>query len=203
MKVCPECGTQYEDHVPTCIADGVALVEARQPARVPPAPTPVPEAPPAAPPPALAPSPARWSLVAVAVLALGAGGVVALAVAGAVLYAELERRPSPQPPVVLPAAPQPVREPSEQPPVLVDVRSEPPGASVYENDQYVCDTPCSIPHPAHAPLPRSFVFKLPGYREKTVEMNDANQPIIVQMMRSRVVPASPTPGARPSIGRER
>jgi len=83
------------------------------------------------------------------------------------------------------------------------VVSEPMGAGVYENDQFVCQTPCTVQHPAHAPLPRTFVFKLPGYHDKTYEMTDASQPISVQLVHLHAAAMPPPAGPRPSIGRER
>jgi hypothetical protein len=208
MKVCPECGTQYEDHVPTCIADGATLVaKAVAPSQ---ANTEIrPRA--ATPPPA---APRRqgiggFPLVLLAVMLL-AGGATMSVVAVAVASSRLARPPAvaepvrPRP-VTLPPDPVPV-EPEEQPPVEVMLVSEPLGAEVFENDQFVCQTPCTIQHPPHAPLPRIFVFKAEGHRDDTFEMTEAKGPIAVALHRLRVAPAPSAPSStapRPTIGRDR
>jgi hypothetical protein len=198
MKVCPECGTQYEDHVPTCIADGVELVPAAgaEPTQI----LPARPAPPAPPPPA---GP-RLSVILLVALAAGVGTVALVTVVVAQLVLN---RPSPPPPSrpVPVAAPAPVA-PREAPPIDVVLVSEPLGAKVYENDQFVCETPCTVQHPPHAPLPRSFVFKAAGHRDEMFEMTEARGPITVQLSRVRSVPAPagpPNAVPRPTIGRDR
>jgi hypothetical protein len=212
MQVCPECGTQYEDHVPTCIADGVRLVSAAA----------VPEPKPARPAQASPPPRSRASAgipVVLALAAMGGGGLAAL-VGGVFLWSQLGAHgrtqpvpPPPPPSVVAPApaltAPVPPpapAEPIEQPAVQVALASSPDGAKVYENDQFVCEAPCTIEHPPHAPLPRTFVFRLSGYRDATFEMTDAKAPISIQMSRARGAPAPANPTStvpRPTIGRDR
>jgi hypothetical protein len=121
----------------------------------------------------------------------------------------LQPAPAPAPPALPRSLPTPVPEvvdPPESPPVEIVLASEPLGASVWENDQFVCDTPCTILHPPHAPLPRTFVFKAEGYRDDVYEMTEAKGPIAVALHRIR--PSAPStapsnPGPRPTIGRDR
>lgn len=200
MKVCPECGTQYEDHVPTCIADGVELAPAAQSA-----PTQIFARAPAPPPPA--PSGPRLSVLLIVGLA---SGLVALLLGAGVVASQIAiSRPSAPEPAARPTlvAPSPVAaEPREAPPVDVVFVSEPLGAKVFENDQFVCETPCTVRHPPHAPLPRGFVFKAAGYRDETYEMTEAKGPITVQLTRLRAAASPPGPSSaapRPTIGRDR
>jgi hypothetical protein len=155
-----------------------------------------------------------------ALAAMGGGGLAAL-IGGVFLWSQLgaHRTHAPAPPpvpvpvpaiIAPPVQPSPTHEaphePAEQPAVEVELVSTPEGAKVYENDQFVCETPCTIQHPPHAPLPRTFVFRNPGYRDMTHEMTDAKGPISIQMIRARgaPAPANPTSTApRPSIGRDR
>ena len=205
MKVCPECGTRYEDHVPTCIADGAVLVAQIAP---PVASTVPPEKPRAAAP---RPGGSRLPLVLLALVtfaAIAAVSVVGLAVASSQLGVG---RPPPveAPQVRLPPPriePEPVPEPPERPPVEVMLASEPVGAKVFENDQFVCITPCTIQHPPHAPLPRVFVFKADGHRDASFEMTEAKGPIAVDLPRVRSSPVQSAPSnaaPRPTIGRDR
>ncbi|MEQ1508099.1 MAG: PEGA domain-containing protein [Myxococcota bacterium] len=201
MKVCPECGTQYEDHVPTCIADGAALVAERVRAEPTPRPAPL-----------VVPPPRRGSsaglVLAVAVVLFVVSGLAAT-VALVVTFSDLVGSSSvPQPVPVASPRPEPTPEPTrEQPPVEVMLVSNPEGAKVYENDQFVCETPCTVLHPAHVQLPRQFVFRAEGHKDRTVEMTDVNQPITVELTRIRAAtstaPQSNPAVPRPSIGRER
>ncbi|MEQ1572144.1 MAG: hypothetical protein ABMA64_41335, partial [Myxococcota bacterium] len=132
-------------------------------------------------------------LIASAAAMFGFVGLVAVIVVSTRAY-EGPRRFEPVsvlPPVreTPPAAPA---APREQPPVSVPLSSEPLHAKVYENEQFVCETPCTIQHPAHAPLPRSFVFKADGYRDVVFDMVDANQPVQVRLTRARA-PTGPPP----------
>lgn len=204
MKVCPECGTQYEDHVPTCIADGATLVaQVAAPVSIPPekARSTLPPARPSS----------RLPFVLLGLVLFGvvaAVSVLALAVASSQLA--IGRPPAPEVAQVrLPPPrpePEPVPEPPERPPVEVVLASEPLGAKVFENDQFVCVTPCTIQHPPHAPLPREFVFKADGHRDVVYEMTEAKGPIAVALPRLRSSPvpsASSNAAPRPTIGRDR
>lgn len=203
MQVCPECGTQYEDHVPTCIADGVRLVAVEA--------TPEPPRKRTPPPPALAPSRERSALPLLLLLPLGGLVVAAGALVLGVALLQMPKTPEAKPPAPAPAivaAPVPVEvQPAsaETPSIDVVLVSIPEGAGVYENDQFVCETPCTVQHPPHAPLPRFFVFKLSGHRDETYEMVEAKGPIAIQMKRQKGAPA-PVPAVaapRPTIGRDR
>lgn len=144
-------------------------------------------------------------LVALAFL-LGAGALAVVA-GVAVVYMRMggQERSPPRPDpsrVVLPGPlPQPI---AEQPPIAVTLLSEPPGAEVFENDQLVCRTPCDVSHPAHAPLPRVFVFRAQGYIDQTFEMTEAKGPIGVELRRRKGAAQAPgVPLPRPTIGRDR
>ncbi|MCB9675246.1 MAG: hypothetical protein H6737_09025 [Alphaproteobacteria bacterium] len=72
-----------------------------------------------------------------------------------------------------------------------------------------------MPHPEHAPLPRKFVAKAPGYRDTTFDMEAAEGPYLIELQKIRTAaprpappprPTAPAPGPqlpRPSIGRDR
>jgi hypothetical protein len=215
MKVCPECGTQYEDHVPTCIADGADLVPhvVQQPAAPAPAaadPTiKLPISAPRAPPPPPPEPQSRFSIALLLIAVLGAGVVVTVVGLIAVTWGVGGNRtvePLEAAHTVPAPRPLPESEPNERPPVEVVLVSEPLGAKVYENEQFVCETPCAVQHPPHAPLPRSFVFKAEGYRDRTFEMTEARGPITVELsrLRSSTGPnGSSSPIPRPTIGRDR
>ena len=215
MKFCPECGTQYEDHVPTCIADGTELVP--QVAPPPHSGTPAPITP-AHPTPAVAPSTAPAgatspsamgggaSILILALLLFGALAVAGVGVIGIVAW-QLQSQPAPKQAPITPLStrPDPIPTAPDHPPVTVSLDSTPAGAEVFENGQFVCTTPCAIDHPNHAPLPRTFVFKAQGHRDQPFEMTDVTQPILVAMRAVKAAPARPAPAtkARPTIGRDR
>jgi hypothetical protein len=207
MKVCPECDTQYEDHVLACLVDGAALVPSARgisqtqtmPIPVPPA-RPVHVAPPpeprhaertmelpAVPPPRR--SAARWLLVVPPLAALVLGVVVVAAYA--VWVAGSQRAtaaavpaPALPPPSATAATTPPDPVPDEEPaPELVRFDSDPPGAEVWENDTLVCMTPCTIEHPAHVPLPRSFVLRANGFRDTPWTLDDPSRPQLVELAR--------------------
>lgn len=193
MKTCPECGTQYEDHVPMCFVDGTALPESEAPA---------PSPPPTTPPPAPAPEKTKSSSAPLLLV----GAVVALVlmlliggVSGIALIGMSRSEPPPEvaaaqaPPTPVPVAPVAVPEPEPVPAKQVGFTSAPAGAAVWEGDTLLCTTPCQIAHPAHAPLPRELVLKAPGYLDAPTSLEDPDKPQHVALKK--------TPAPRPAAGR--
>ncbi|MEZ4322207.1 MAG: hypothetical protein R3F61_32340 [Myxococcota bacterium] len=213
MKLCPECGTEYEDHVQTCLADGAELIASAVTTTGPGAvmaPTPV--APPAR-------SGGGGALVLL-LLPIGFGLLLLLGGVGFVAMGGFgNTTPTPQPvvePVPIPVPlPAPPPEPIEPPPVDVAFVTIPEGAELFENDTLVCAAPCTVKHPSYAPLPRTFIVKADGYIEQTFEMKEAKGPYLIELNRKRVAAPAPvrpapapvpSPGPqvpRPSIGRDR
>lgn len=215
MKICPDCGTQYEDHVASCLVDGSDLsAVASVPASMGPSSAPS-STPRGAPIVAPAPPPRR-----------GGGGTVMLAMAGVLALLALlvvvaimvvvfssNSKPAPLPPEPAPQArPLPVPEPVAMPVPVPEVQpdlptitlnSNPEGAEVWEGQTKLCETPCTTAHPEHAPLPREFVLKMKGYVDTTYSMEVPDQEHMVSMRRPAVSP-KPTPGPRvPQISIER
>jgi len=150
-------------------------------------------------------------------IAIVAGIVLLLALAGmagvvlVLMSTGTPDRPEPAPepavPVPLPVPdPDPVPVPLPEPEgdaILVTLTTVPAGVEVWEGSTKLCDTPCTTPHPEHAPLPREFVLKLGGYLDKTYEMADPAVPHEVKMSR-RPKPVAPKPSPqRPKIDTER
>jgi len=217
MKTCPECGTQYEDHVMTCLVDGVDL--SGVPSAAPPSSTsqsgphdadavPVVVTQTSGPSPGVA-----GGVLALAGLAMVlAVGVVVLAV---VLWAfsgppTTPSQPDPAPapePVPAPAVPVPIEpepEPAPEPEPTIRLTSAPEGAEVWEGETKLCVTPCDTPHPPHAPLPRSFVLKRDGFLDTPYEMSDPSTDHSVTLKsRPRPQPTQPKGPKVPTINIER
>jgi hypothetical protein len=150
-------------------------------------------------------------------IAVVAGIVLLLAFAGlAGVFVVLMSTSTPPPPEPAPepATPVPVPVPVPEPvPVplptpagkaqTITLTSVPDGAEVWEGNTKLCATPCTTPHPEHAPLPREFVFKLKGYKDKLYAMDDPSGDHEVRLS-SNVKPPTPKPGPRlPKIETER
>ncbi|MBX2798863.1 MAG: hypothetical protein KTR31_14400 [Myxococcales bacterium] len=182
MKRCPQCEAEYDDHVEYCFVDGAELVYVARAVGK----TPLPPPPPA---------PRRSILPLVIVFVF----LAIVAVAGlAAVVAMLSSEPSttaktpvqPVAPTVVPATPD------EPAPILIGVDSEPSGAEVWEGRSKKCEaTPCQVEHPEHAPDNRTFVLKLPGYRDATVTMEEVGAPLFATL-RKRKGPR-PSPKVRP------
>jgi hypothetical protein len=93
------------------------------------------------------------------------------------------------PPIQLP---KPVPSPSPASVVLVRFESDPSGAQVWEQDQYLCQTPCPIDQPEYAPLPREFVLRLDGHVDTPHRMTDTD----TQRVELKPIP-KPPPTSRP------
>jgi hypothetical protein len=205
MKTCPECGTQYEDHVSTCLVDGADLSSVKA-ASAPPISAPPPETAyrvVAIPPPAAPPSGAlRGGLVLLVAALMAGGALLAIVVALIVLLRPVEpTRPPPAPkpppvaaPVPVPVAPVPVEVPVATAPTI-ELISDPAGAEIWEGNIRLCVAPCRTDHPDHAPLPRVFTFKLAGFIDTTYEMSDPAGPHQVRMKRP-VPTTKPQPGPK-------
>jgi hypothetical protein len=129
----------------------------------------------------------------VALLAFG-GVVVALVFFGT-QGTETAVAPPPAPPPIPPielTAPQPT-PPRPSSSVRVMFESVPPGAQVWEQEKYLCATPCAIDQPEIAPLPREFVLKLDGHQDEPHRMNDTDTQHIVL----KPIAVKPVPTARP------
>ena len=212
MKTCPECGTQYEDHVPSCLVDGADLTSiSALPSHSGPAPYVVAVAPPPPPPPAARSVVGGGMLLGLAGM-FGVGFVAVLVAIGGVVWFGASDPEPPKKPEVPVAAPQPAPVPVPVPvagPVAVapapkiSIRSDPAGAELWEGAARLCTTPCSTDHPDHAPLPRTFTLKLAGYLDTTYEMTDPAAAHDVRMRRP-VPQQQPQPNPRvPKINVER
>lgn len=222
MRRCPECETLYEDHVDTCLVDGADLVQVEDAGSISMQRTgsfsqqlsgshlavPTDEVP------NLAYEPTQEEekrqsrlplLLGLVVLLFGFGGV---ALAGVVFLSQ-SGGPPPPPPVPAavpepepppPPAPAPEPEPEVQEFTLTTI---PSNATVHENGQLVCRTPCVLEHPPDAPLPRAFSIEHEGYVAQvyTVTQASGNHQIsLSETPRPRPVrvssaprPARPTP----------
>ena len=213
MKVCPVCHTRYEDHVPVCLADGAALVEAdtRPDAVGGPHPTgalrsgelrsgefgPADPQPPGPLPVQARPSRPLWllpPLVTVVLLAVGAAYVL-FPLLNAPTSSGLRETDG--------FSDQALHDGfAEPPPTLVPFSSDPEGAEIWENGTLVCTTPCAVEHPAHVPLPRSFTIRAEGHRQTDYVMRDAQRPQFVVLNRQgspgRVRPRNPQAEPAPS-----
>ncbi len=199
MKICPECQTQYEEHVEVCLIDGAQL-----------------EAPEAAPAPPPEPSGAVSRRAAGGIFGVALFGLIALllfvTLVGVVLFTTMSGGEPAPPPAPAKAPPPPAPAPPPAPPAPVPVApvpkialtSDPPGATVIENGQLVCVTPCTVEHPEEAVLPRRLTFQLDGYKEATLAVTDPTIPQLVKLEpirrarpKPRPAPPKPTPDPEP------
>jgi hypothetical protein len=184
LKICPECSTQYEEHVELCLIDGSTLepMAGEEPA----------------PPPSSHETSSRAGL---GLLALLFGGALAVAISALAIALVFLPGSSPPPaPEPQPVAAPPVAPPPAAPPVVaaakVGVTSEPAGAQVSENGRILCQTPCTIEHPPDAPLPRTLKLELDGHRDATVQLTDPDVPLF---QRLEAIPSTrPRPRPRPT-----
>lgn len=195
MKSCPECRTEYEDHIVLCLVDGSPLADV--------AATPAP----------MARSGASkggglvfFVVAGAAVLLLLGIGVGSLFRPEPVAVPEPAIRPAPV--EIAPAAPVEPAEPVAPPVIRVGFTSDPQGAALTEQGEVLCTTPCTIEHPEHAPLPRTFVLKSPGYIDTDYTMNNPGIPQLVKLSkpppkplpRRRPAPIQPQPAPEPVVG---
>jgi hypothetical protein len=218
MRTCPECLTQYEDHVLTCLVDGVDLTQvprlapAGQPALAPtPEPAPVQKV--FVVPPQRSASRAMPAVVATLVLLFSV--VAGMPVAGWAVWTLTRPTPVPVPaptvrPVPVVVAPTPTEvpiriEPAPVPVVQVQVTSDPIGAEVWEGQTRLCVTPCMVDHPEDAPLPRTLTFRLTGRGEVSASLEDPGQPVHVRWKSTPPSPTQPKPRneTAPKIGTQR
>lgn len=197
MRTCSECGTQYEDHVESCLLDGTTLDPPETTAT--PAPAPIASS---------APAKAAGGGLLLGVLAVVLFGVIAVVGVGIFLFAGGDS-PPPEPvavaPVPPPAPPSPAPTPPPAPTVkTVALVSSPPGARVTEHDAEVCVTPCNIEHPEDAPLPRTFHLELDGHKPADFVMTEAAGPFLIELEPIRAAtsprPARPVPAPTPDPG---
>lgn len=189
MKSCPLCHTRYEDHVPTCLADGATLVPMQGPVDFSESAS------------AVILSPRKRSRAGLGLLLLVPPLVIVVLVAVGATYLLLSGRGGTRRALDPTSALQP--EPGlvdddfiEDENLEVSFNSSPPGAEVWENGHLLCSTPCSIQHPLGVPLPREFVLKAEGHREATHSMQ-ALEPQFVELSPTRSAPA-PRPSEAPS-----
>ena len=197
MKRCPDCDAEYDDHVEYCFVDGADLVVVEQEVVVAPvsSATPVSED---------GGSGGRGLLGLGVFFLIGGGlvvvllglGITAVYVGGspdetAMTSSAVAADPRPVP-VPLPV---PVPEPEPEPEVLqLGFTSTPAGAAVWEGDTQLCETPCVVEHPEHAPVPRTFVLKANRYRDAEHVVDDPSLPQHVELNPIR---ARPRPRPRP------
>ena len=206
MKRCPQCGAQYDDHVEFCFVDGTELAAISGSATPSLSLGPTPTSPPMAAPLPVAPnSPLRRALP----LVLAFGVLAALLMFTVIVLALMRSDPDPPAPTPEPVAvaPSPVRPPEPLPTVAkVVVESTPEGAEVWEGSTLLCnDTPCTVDHPEHAPIPREFVLKMRGFREARLVMDDPGRGHHATLQREgrKRRPAPPRPANASDILGER
>jgi hypothetical protein len=103
----------------------------------------------------------------------------------------------PVPPIDLPA-PLPPPVPTQIARVPFD--SEPQGAQLWEQNKFLCTTPCVVEHPEYAPLPREFVLRLEGYIDTSHRMTDTtSQRVQLQHDAPKPVPLRPRPAGGDDI----
>ena len=180
MKSCPECGTEFEDHVPTCLVDGTPLGDV------------APTIPPAQTAPAEEEDDKKGGGMLLPVLLVV--GLLLLLGVGAVAYV-LTSTGEPEPAPVVEAP-----KPAEPAVLAVGFTSEPDGAKVTEGGEPICTTPCTVPHMEGVPLPRTFVLSAEGYADAEHLMNN---PGIPQHVRLKSLTPEPAPAPVPAPARPR
>ena len=183
MKMCPQCGAEYDAHVEFCFVDGTALTQPPASGNFP-----------IQPPPSLRAEPSRTvPLLLVALLSLVA---IPLAVIASLFFTWLgsddpSETKAELPPPIPAAKPPPPVEPD---PVQVSIKSTPSGAEVWEGETRLCDeTPCLIEQYEHAPRRRRLILRMPGHLATPVDLTKSVPELRVPMLVATPSETSPAP----------